>query len=149
MSVLSALIVAVEIAARKRDEARHVLQEAQAVQQAAQAQLHQLQDYSRETEQRWGMQADTRVQPEVMYHHYQFMDRLGHAAGLQTSVVGDQSARVESARRGLMQAEQRLSSLRKVVEQRRRELELAQARMDQKQTDERAAMQYSRRVQDR
>lgn len=149
MSVLSALIVAVEIAARKRDEARHVLQEAQAVQQAAQAQLHQLQDYSRETEQRWGMQADTRVQPEVMYHHYQFMDRLGHAAGLQTSVVGDQSARVENARRGLMQAEQRLSSLRKVVEQRRRELELAQARMDQKQTDERAAMQYSRRVQDR
>ncbi|CAN7734988.1 flagellar export protein FliJ [Acidovorax sp. LjRoot118] len=149
MSVLSALIVAVEIAARKRDEARRVLQEALAVQQAAQAQLHQLQDYARETEQRWGMQADTRVQPEVMYHHYQFMDRLGHAAGLQTSVVGDQEARVENARRGLMEAEQRLASLRKVVEQRRRELEQAQARMEQKQTDERAAMQYSRRVQDR
>jgi len=149
MSVLSALIVAVEIAARKRDEARHALQEALAVQQAAQAQLHQLQDYARETEQRWGMQADTQVQPEVMYHHYQFMDRLGHAAGLQTGVVGDQEARVENARRGLMEAEQRLASLRKVVEQRRRELEQAQARMDQKQTDERAAMQYSRRVQDR
>lgn len=149
MSVLSALIVAVEIAARKRDEARRVLQEALAVQHAAQAQLHQLQDYARETEQRWGMQADTRVQPEVMYHHYQFMDRLGHAAGLQTSVVGDQEARVENARRGLMEAEQRLASLRKVVEQRRRELEQAQARMEQKQTDERAAMQYSRRVQDR
>ena len=149
MSVLSALIVAVEIASRKRDEARHVLQETLAVQQAAQAQLHQLQDYARETEQRWGMQADTRVQPEVMYHHYQFMDRLGHAAGLQTSVVGDQEARVENARRGLMEAEQRLASLRKVVEQRRRELEQAKARMEQKQTDERAAMQYSRRVQDR
>lgn len=149
MSVLSALIVAVEIASRKRDEARHALQEALAVQQAAQAQLHQLQDYARETEQRWGMQADTRVQPEVMYHHYQFMDRLGHAAGLQASVVGDQAARVENARRGLMEAEQRLASLRKVVEQRRRELEQAQARMEQKQTDERAAMQYSRRVQDR
>lgn len=149
MSVLSALIVAVEIASRKRDEARHLLQEALAVQQAAQAQLHQLQDYARETEQRWGMQADTRVQPEVMYHHYQFMDRLGHAAGLQTSVVGDQAARVENARRGLMDAERRLASLRKVVEQRRRELEQAQARMEQKQTDERAAMQYSRRVQDR
>ncbi|MDZ7861844.1 flagellar export protein FliJ [Acidovorax sp.] len=149
MSVLSALIVAVEIASRKRDEARHVLQEALAVQQAAQAQLNQLQDYARETEQRWGMQADTQVQPEVMYHHYQFMDRLGHAAGLQTSVVGDQGARVENARRGLMEAERRLASLRKVVEQRRRELEQAQARMEQKQTDERAAMQYSRRVQDR
>lgn len=149
MSVLSALIVAVEIASRKRDEARHVLQEALAVQQAAQAQLNQLQDYARETEQRWGMQEDTRVQPEVMYHHYQFMDRLGHAAGLQTGVVGDQAARVENARHGLMDAERRLASLRKVVEQRRRELEQAQARMEQKQTDERAAMQYSRRVQDR
>lgn len=149
MSVLSALVVAVEIASRKRDEARHVLQEALAVQQAAQAQLQQLQDYARETEQRWGMQADTRVQPEVMYHHYQFMDRLGHAAGMQTGVVGDQAARVEIARGGLMDAERRLASLRKVVEQRRRELEQAQARMEQKQTDERAAMQYSRRVQDR
>lgn len=149
MSALNALIVAVEIASRKRDEARHVLQEALAVQQAAKAQLHQLQDYARETEQRWGMQADTRVQPEVMYHHYQFMDRLGHAAGLQAGVVGDQSARVDNAQRGLVDAERRLASLRKVVEQRRRELELAQARMDQKQTDERAAMQYSRRVQDR
>jgi flagellar FliJ protein len=148
MSVLSALIVAVEIASRKRDEARHLLQEAQAVQKAAQAQLHQLQDYARETEQRWGVRADTQVQPEVMYHHYQFMDRLGHAAGLQTGVVEDQAARVENAQRALMDAERRLASLRKVVEQRRRELELAQARTEQKQTDERAAMQFSRRARD-
>ena len=149
MSALNALIVAVEIASRKRDEARQALREAQAVQQAAQAQLSQLQDYARETEQRWGMQANATVKPEVMFHHYQFMGRLDHAAGLQTSVVGDQAARVERAQRTLMEAELRLASLRKVVEARRLELERAQARMDQKQTDERAAMQYSRRVNDR
>jgi flagellar FliJ protein len=149
MSALNALIVAVEIASRKRDEARQALREAQAVQQAAQAQLSQLQDYARETEQRWGMQADTTVKPEVMFHHYQFMGRLDHAAGLQTSVVGDQAARVERAQRTLMETELRLASLRKVLEARRLELERAQARMDQKQTDERAAMQYSRRVNDR
>lgn len=149
MSALNALIVAVEIASRKRDEARQALREAQAVQQAAQAQLSQLQDYARETEQRWGMQADTTVKPEVMFHHYQFMGRLDHAAGLQTSVVGDQAARVEQAQRTLMETELRLASLRKVLEARRLELERAQARMDQKQTDERAAMQYSRRVNDR
>ncbi len=149
MSALNALIVAVEIASRKRDEARQALREAQAVQQAAQAQLSQLQDYARETEQRWGMQADTTVKPEVMFHHYQFMGRLDHAAGLQTSVVGDQAARVERAQRALMETELRLASLRKVLEARRLELERAQARMDQKQTDERAAMQYSRRVNDR
>lgn len=149
MSALNALIVAVEIASRKRDEARQALREAQAVQQAAQAQLSQLQDYARETEQRWGMQADTTVKPEVMFHHYQFMGRLDHAAGLQTSVVGDQAERVERAQRTLMETELRLASLRKVLEARRLELERAQARMDQKQTDERAAMQYSRRVNDR
>lgn len=149
MSALNALIVAVEIASRKRDEARQALREAQAVQQAAQAQLSQLQDYARETEQRWGMQADTTVKPEVMFHHYQFMGRLDHAAGLQTSVVGDQAARVERAQRTLMETELRLASLRKVLEARRLELERAQARMDQKQTDERAAMQYSRRVNNR
>ena len=149
MSSLNSLAVAVEVASRKRDDARQALQDMLAAQQAARAQLDQLEDYARETQARWGMKADTTMKPEVMYHHYQFMDRLGHAAGLQTSVVGDQEARVENARRGLMEAEQRLASLRKVVEQRRRELEQAQARIDQKQTDERAAMQYSRRVQDR
>ena len=147
MSVLSALVVAVEIASRKRDEARHVLQEALAVQQAAQAQLNQLQDYARETEQRWGMQADTQVQPEVMYHHYQFMDRLGHAAGVQNGVVGDHAHRVEAARRALLEAELRLASLRKVMEKRRHDLELAEMRRDQKQTDERAALQYRSAIQ--
>lgn len=149
MSALNALIVAVEIAERKRDAMRQALREAQAVQQSAQAQLSQLEDYARETEQRWGLQADAAVKPEVMYHHYQFMDRLGHAAGLQTGVVGDQAARVERAQHALMEAELRLASLRKVVQARRLELERAQARMEQKQTDERAAMQYSRRANDR
>lgn len=92
---------------------------------------------------RWGMKADTAMQPEVMYHHYQFMDRLGHAARLQTGVVGDQEQRVELARRTLMEAELRLASLRKVLEKRRRDMELLLQRREQKQTDERAALQYS------
>ena len=57
MSVLSALIVAVEIAARKRDEARRVLQEALAVQQAAQARMEQ-----KQTDERAAMQYSRRVQ---------------------------------------------------------------------------------------
>ena len=112
MSTLNALTVAVEVASRKRDEARRLLQEAQGAQHAAQDQLNQLQGYARETEGRWGMRADAAVQPEVMFHHYQFMDRLGHAAGVQTSVVSDHAARVQAARQALLAAELRLSSLR-------------------------------------
>lgn len=142
MSSLSALTVAVEAASRKRDDARRMLQDIQAAQQAAQAQLDQLEGYARETEARWGVKADTAIKPEVMYHHYQFMSRLGHAAGLQTGVLGDHACRVEVARQALLQAELRLASLRKVVDKRRQDLERAQMRREQKQTDERAALQY-------
>ncbi|MHB1114627.1 MAG: flagellar export protein FliJ [Acidovorax defluvii] len=141
MSTLNALTVAVEVASRKRDEARRLLQDAQGAQQAAQDQLNQLQGYARETEGRWGMRVDAAVQPEVMFHHYQFMDRLGHAMGLQTGVVGDHASRVQDATRTLLEAELRLASLRKVVEKRQQDHERQQMRREQKQTDERASMQ--------
>ena len=141
MSTLNALTVAVEVASRKRDEALRLLQEAQGAQHAAQDQLNQLQGYARETEGRWGMRADAAVQPEVMFHHYQFMDRLSHAVGLQTGVVGDHASRVQDATRTLLEAELRLASLRKVVEKRQHDHERQQMRREQKQTDERASIQ--------
>ena len=142
MSALSALVVAVELAERKRDEARRALQDARRAQQAAHEQMEQLKGYAQETQNRWGMRTNAHVQPEVMYHHYQFMNRLGHAASIQNGVVGDQSARVQAAQRALLDAELRLASLRKVVEKRRSDFALQQQRRDQKQTDERAALQY-------
>ncbi|GKS97296.1 flagellar export protein FliJ [Acidovorax sp. SUPP2825] len=144
MSSLNAFLVAVEMAERKRDEARQVLQDAQRARQASQAQLQQLEGYALETQGRWGAQADTTVKPEVMYHHYQFMDRLAHAVGLQTGVVGDQAGRVEHATRAVLAAELRLAALKKVVEKRRIEMDKLQARRDQKQTDERAALQFGK-----
>ena len=141
MSSLNALTVAVEVASRKRDEARRLLQDAQGAQRAAQDQLDQLQGYARETEGRWGMRADAAVQPEVMFHHYQFMDRLGHAVGLQNGVVADHAGRVQAATRALLDAELRLASLRKVVEKRQHDQQRQQMRREQKQTDERASLQ--------
>ena len=142
MSALTALTVAVEVASRKRDAARQALQDALAAQQGARAQLDQLEDYARETQARWGMKADTAMKPEVMFHHYHFMDRLGHAAGVQTGVVGDHASRVAAARGALLEAELRLASLKKVVEKRRADVERGEMRRDQKQTEERAALQY-------
>ncbi|MFT4241175.1 MAG: flagellar export protein FliJ [Acidovorax sp.] len=142
MNALNALTVAIEAAVRKRDEARRVLQDAQAAQQGARAQLDQIEGYARETEARWGVKADAAMKPEVLYHHYQFMGRLGHAVGIQAGVVDHHSQRVEAARQALLQAELRLASLRRLVDKRRQELERAEMRRDQKQTDERAALQY-------
>lgn len=141
-SALRGLMVAVESAQRQRDEARRVLQNARQAHMAAQGQMEQLQAYANETESRWGMRANVSMAPEVMFHHYQFMDRLGHAMGLQTTVVRDHEHRVAQAQQALLQTELRVTSLQKLTDKRRHEIEQAQTRREQKQTDERAALQY-------
>ena len=142
MTKPNALSVAVEMATRQRDEARRVLQHAQGAQRAAQDQLQVLQGYAQETENRWGMRAQATVAPEVMFHHYHFMGRLDHAAGLQSGVVDDLAQRVALAQQQLRDAEVRLASLRKLLEKRQMEALQAQARRDQKMTDERAALRH-------
>ncbi|MGD9773969.1 flagellar export protein FliJ [Diaphorobacter sp.] len=144
MSSLKAFEVAVDLAQRQRDAARQALKDAQGARQAAQAQLSQLTGYAAETQGRWGAKTGGAMQPEVMFHHYQFMGRLDHAIGLQNGVVSGQDARVDRARQALLQAELRLASLRKVLERRRTELALQQQRRDQKQTDERASLRVNR-----
>lgn len=145
MSSLNALNVAIEAAERKRDAARTSMQERQRAQQAAQAQMDQLQGYVLEMQARWGAQEGLAVQPEVMHHQYQFMERLQHAIGLQTRVVADQDIRLETSRQALLAAELRVTSLQKVVQARRRDVALAQMRREQKDTDERATMAFFRR----
>ena len=142
MSALSALSVAVDLAERKRDEARRLLQDALRAQQAARDQMEQLKGYAQETQNRWGMRANAQVQPEVMYHHYQFMGRLQHAMDLQTTVVASHDGRITAAQQALLATELRLASLTKLADKRRQEHELLQTRREQKQTDERAAMQH-------
>lgn len=145
MSSLNALNVAIEAAERKRDAARTAMQERQRAQQAAQAQMDQLQGYVLEMQTRWGAQEGLAVQPEVMHHQYQFMDKLQHAIGLQTRVIADQNIRLETARQALLAAELRVTSLQKVVQTRKRDMALSQMRREQKETDERAALQFFRR----
>ena len=145
MSSLNALNVAIEAAERKRDAARTAMQERQRAQQAAQAQMDQLQGYVLEMQARWGAQEGLAVQPEVMHHQYQFMERLQHAIGLQTRVVADQDIRLETSRQALLAAELRVTSLQKVVQARKRDLALVQMRREQKETDERATMAFFRR----
>ena len=142
MSSLNALMVAIEMATRKRDDARQALRERQQSHAAAQAQMDQLQSYMQEMQQRWGAHEGMEFKPEVMLHQRQFMQRLQHALDLQTKVMRDQGLRLQAARHALMTTELRLSSLEKVVQMRRRDMALAQQRRDQKQTDERAALQF-------
>ena len=142
MSSLGALMVAIDLATRKRDEARQALRDRQRALAAAQGQMDQLQGYQQEMQARWGLGEGRQVKPEVMFHHYQFIERLQHAMGLQAKVLQDQKIRLEAAQKALMATELRLASLNKVVDTRRRDMALAQMRREQKQTDERAALQF-------
>lgn len=142
MSALEAMTVAIEMAERKRDQARQALRDRHTAYQAAQAQMQQLQSYEQELQQRWGATEGGSFNPEVMLHYRQFTERLQHAIGLQTKVIADQAIRLEAAQKALLAAELRLGSLNKVVQARRRSLELAQMRREQKQSDERAALQF-------
>ena len=56
MSSLHALMVAIEMATRKRDEARQALRERQRAHAAAQSQMEQLESYTEEMRQRWAPQ---------------------------------------------------------------------------------------------
>ena len=142
MSALNALMVAIELATRKRDEARQLLRQRQQSLAAAQEQMQQLQSYQAEMQQRWGAHEGAQLKPEAMYHHHPFMQPLQHAIELQTKVLRDQELRLQAAQQALMNTELRLTSLQKVVQMRRKDMALAQQRREQKQTDERAALQF-------
>lgn len=147
IQTLNALRIAIELAERERDAARQGLYGALFAQRAAQAQLDQLQSYAQEIETRWGPRAEARLQPQVLQHHYQFIGRLQHAAGLQTQVVQDHAARLQQVQDQLLKAEQRLLSLRKMLSHKEREQMQSQVRREQKQTDERAMLQHRLRTQ--
>ena len=142
MSILNSLSLAIDLATRNRDQAVVQLQHMQRTHHASQDQMAQLEGYASETESKWITAAQVGSSPELMGNHYQFMDRLHHAMGLQTTVVASHDPRISAAQQALLATELRLSSLKKLTEKRRKEFELLQTRREQKQTDERAALQY-------
>ncbi|MEJ8825679.1 flagellar export protein FliJ [Variovorax humicola] len=143
MSNPSALQTAVQLATRDRDAAAQRLALARQGWIAAQVQLDQLESYAQETQSRWRTQS-TRTSPEIMAHHYQFMERLTHATQLQSGVVAQQAATVKLMADRLRAAETRRESLRQLHATRESEQRRALDRREQKASDERAALQYRR-----
>jgi flagellar protein FliJ len=143
MSGLNGLQVALDLALGKRDAAAQVLAQVRQAWLAAQVQLDQLESYAQETTTRWGIAA-ARCTPELMRHHYQFMERLTHAIGLQTGIVTEHGRAVGRHAEALREAERKLEGLRQLHAARRREWQQLQDRRDQKLSDEHAAMQYCR-----
>ena len=144
MSAQKSLLLAIELATARRDEAQGQLQRNLHAEAFAQDQMHQLQQYAQETEQRWMQGAQVSASPEMLHHHYQFMSRLNQAIQLQDGVLASNQKRVEAARQVLLSAEFRLASFKQVLATRQATVAKARQRQEQKQMDEFASQQSQR-----
>lgn len=144
MSELRSIVVAIELATRKRDELTKAAARMEKTLQFAMAQMNQLQGYAAETDARWIQPCTAGRSVEVMHHHYQFMERLQHAIGLQSGVIVSTEQQVYAAKQLLMQAEYRLAGLNQVLKTRQAEVLSREQRREQRQTDEFAAMLHAR-----
>lgn len=140
------LQLAIDLAERQRDERAQVLARAQRQVQMGYQQLEQLQSYAKDTDARWVQSQHTALSPELLRHHYQFVDRLQHAMGMQDGVIANLARQESQCRAALMQAEMRLSGLKQVLEKRQLSLAAAEQRREQVQMDEMAAMVHARRM---
>ena len=144
MSALKSLALAIEVAERARDQADQAWQQARRGVQFARGQLEQLESYAADTEARWATAAAVTVSAELMQHHQHFMQRLRHAAGLQSGVVSDLERQAEAARLQRVQKEVRLKALQQLLEKKLAARAQLDARREQKQMDELAVLAYTR-----
>lgn len=141
-----ALQLAIEQAQRQRDACAQALQARRQQTAGAVAQLEQLQSYASEMDARWARQGMGGVSVDWVAHQNQFMARLQQATSLQDGVVNQMRKHEETARQTLVQAEQRLSVLQKVWQQRLQQEQQKQARYEQKMLDDMAMQLAVRRI---
>lgn len=144
MSVLSGIVLAIELATSKRDELAKQLAKINRTLWFAKDQMVQLQNYAGDTDAKWAGSTSRVLSAELIRHHYQFMARLQNAIHLQSDVVNRTHEQLELAKRDLLQAEFRMASLSHLLKARQDALRLKEARHEQRQTDEFAAMLYAR-----
>jgi flagellar FliJ protein len=136
------LATMLELAARQRDIERAALMQAEGASNRALAQLDQLAAYQAEYRTRTPGLAGLAAPIELLRCHQGFMGRLDQAMLQQREAV--QTADTELRRRRLLlqQAELRVASVQKLIERRQAEHARAEARREQRQTDESAMLRH-------
>ena len=144
MSEFRSICIAIDLATKQRDELAQAQARASRNRGLASDQMAQLKGYAGETDTRWMAASSVARSPEIIRHHYQFMERLQQAITLQEQVMADMAQQLDVAHQKLLQAEFRLAGLNKILEVRKAALLKKQKRRDQYQTDEFAALQHAR-----
>ncbi len=144
MSALKSVLLAIEHATLRRDDLAKAVARVERSQSFARDQMAQLKGYAADTDARWTGSGARGLSLELVRHQYQFMDRLQQAIELQSGVLANTARQLELAKANLLQAEIRLSGLNQILKARQAAVLSQQRRREQRQTDEFAAMQYTR-----
>lgn len=147
MSNHNALQLAIEVAQRQRDLAQRHLHDRRQEVRAAQDQLQQLQAYEQQSQYRLVHQGAAWQSMEMARHHYQFMERLAHAIGLQTQAVARAIRMEDDMHKRLIQAQTRVKALQLVLDQRLQQVTSEKNRREQRAMDEMALHAYMRHRQ--
>ena len=139
MPELHALTILLGQNERQRDVALAEHLRALTTSQAAAAQAEQLRTYRQEYEQRWQARFSVEGRIELVVCYQGFMERLTQAVAHQARLVEHAALQVARATAALTAAELRCASVRKLIERRTHEHQIAAERRDQKQSDEFAA----------
>jgi flagellar protein FliJ len=133
-------------ATQERDRLAGELRRGEEVALRARRQGEQLATYRGEYLQRWSGQFGRGGAIELMHCYQSFMQRLDDALLQQQHQIDAADRGVAAVRQLLVQAEVRVASVKKLIERRQAELQRAQDRRDQRQTDE-TAQQLTRHRQ--
>lgn len=125
-------------AEQERDSALMVLRQAEAQLQQADGQAQQLRDYRQDYDQRWTARFRESGTGALLHCHRGFGERLELAIAHQQGNLQHLQTRVERARQALLQREQRVAAVRKLIERRQAELLVTAYRREQRATDAQA-----------
>ena len=138
MSSTQSLTTLLEHAEAERDAALTALRHAEASAAAAQGQLDQLQEYRTQYQQRWSAQFRQAGSIELMQCYQGFAQRLEQAITQQGQIAAQAEQRAQHSRAVVLEREQRVAAVRKLIERRQQEQHRVAERRDQRATDEAA-----------
>ncbi len=131
----------------ERDAAIAIVRQAEGQLRAAEAQARQLNDYRSDFDSRWTQRFQSSGQGtrSLLQCHQSFGLRLGEAISQQQGQTQQVAQRVQRAKAALLQREQRVAAVRKLIERREAEQLRSSERRAQRNEDEMAQRQHQRR----
>ena len=127
-----------ERAERERDAAQAQLRLAEQQMRQARDQSDSLHQYRSEYDQRWVARFRQSGTSELLHCHRSFGQRLDYAIDLQANTALHLDQRTQQARRVLLDREQRVAAVRKLIERRLAEAQKLSHQREQRNTDEAA-----------